>query len=232
MQNRGTEWARSVFQERRRASRFALISAPCACFFLKALPSLFFFSSRPSLASLPFHFCFSLSLSRLRLSASRSPASSSLSHQPPQQKHLDTTPMNSFIYHHQHSTSPKKKLKTGNQKKNVPAAPPRRQQLRLLLERQLLAVLARPQPLLRYGPRRLHAGRLSDEPARRRWCRSRLGPPRLPRRREKQFAGCRDGRPSPQQGRGRETGHGQQAGAHESQGQERAAGRRQVSRGE
>ena len=124
LQNRGTEWARSVFQERRRASRFALISAPCACFFLKALPSLFFFSSRPSLASLPFHFCFSLSLSRLRLSASRSPASSSLSHQPPQQKHLDTTPMNSFIYHHQHSTSPKKKLKTGNQKKKCPRRAP------------------------------------------------------------------------------------------------------------
>ena len=125
--------------------------------------------------------------------------------------------------------------KTGQQKnslKNVPAATPRRQLVGRLRRpgRQLVAGLARPQPLLRHGARRVHAGRLPDEPARRRR-RSRRGPPRLPRG-QQQPSLCRIGRPSPQQGRRRQARDGEQAGTDQGQGQERAAGGRQVARGE
>ena len=117
--------------------------------------------------------------------------------------------------------------KTGQQKnslKNVPAATPRRQLVGRLRRpgRQLVAGLARPQPLLRHGARRVHAGRLPDEPARRRR-RSRRGPPRLPRG-QQQPSLCRIGRPSPQQGRRRQARDGEQAGTDQGQGQERAAG--------
>ena len=123
-------------------------------------------------------------------------------------------------------TTPTEK-KTGQQKnslKNVPAATPRRQLVGRLRRpgRQLVAGLARPQPLLRHGARRVHAGRLPDEPARRRR-RSRRGPPRLPRG-QQQPSLCRIGRPSPQQGRRRQARDGEQAGTDQGQGQERAAG--------